>query len=318
MELKIFSGQASLDLAAKICSHLNAALGKMTYRKFSDGEIWVQFEENIRGADVFLIQSTYSPAEHIWELLLMIDAAKRASAARICVVIPYYGYARQDRKDESRVPISAKLKADLINAAGAHRVLAMDFHAGQIQGFFNIPVDHIYAKPVFVEYFLKYLSHELLWPLTILSPDVGANKLARSYAKRLNNSPIAIVDKRRPEPNSVEVLNIIGEVKERDVLIVDDIIDTGGTLTESAKKVKQHGAKQIFVFCTHGVLSGDAIKLIGESPIEKLFITDTIPFRTLDLSRPGAQKIEIISVAKIFAEAIKRIHEEKSVSSLFD
>lgn len=300
MELKIFSGQASLDLTAKICSHLNTALGDMTYRKFSDGEIWVRFEENIRGTDVFLIQSTYSPAEHIWELLLMIDAAKRASAARICVVLPYYGYARQDRKDESRVPISAKLKADLISAAGAHRVLAMDLHAGQIQGFFNIPMDHIYAKPVFIEYFVKYLRNELLGPLTVLSPDVGANKIARSYAKRLENSPIAIIDKRRPEPNLVEVLSIIGETKERSVLIIDDIIDTGGTLTESAKKAKQHGAKQKFL------------------NLDKIFL-DCYSFgRTLIFKKPTRRRFEMVEGDYLILEFEMKLGEAQKLKEKID
>lgn len=336
MELKIFSGRANPDLASRICSNLKVNSGKILLDNFSDGEIRAQYEENIRGADVFLIQPTCrtsayrSSSENILELILMIDAARRASAKEICAVIPYFGYARQDRKDDSRVPISAKAIAAMIENAGATRVLTMDLHAGQMVGFFEKPVDHLYAKPVFVDYFKKNLQDKLSAPLIVMAPDVGAIKMARSYAKRLGeNIPIAVVDKRRPKANYSEILNIVGEVEGKSVLIIDDIIDTAGTLAGSAKEAERQGAKQIFAFCAHGVFSGDSANLVYNSPIEKLFITDTIPFsssnvninnETLNIgSRElGLIRIEIISVAGIFAEAIKRIHEGQSVSSLFD
>lgn len=324
MEIKVFSGRANRKLSFKICSHLGVDSGNRVIDNFADGEIRVQYEENIRGTDVFLTQPTCRPCnENIMELLLMIDAAKRASAEKICAVIPYYGYARQDRKDDSRVPISAKLIAKMIESAGATRVLTMDLHAGQIVGFFEIPVDHLYAKTVFVDYFKKNLRDKLSAPLIVMAPDVGAIKMARSYAKRLGeNVLIAVADKRRSKANCSEILNIVGEVNGKSVLIIDDIIDTAGTLAGSAKEAERQGAKQIFAFCTHGVLSGNAINFINDSPIEKLFITDTIPFdathHNINNKILGTSKIEILSVAGIFAEAIKRIHEGKSVSSLFN
>lgn len=318
MDLKIFSGRANASLAREICFYLKTDIGEITLKNFSDGEVFAQYKESIRDADVFLIQPTNTPGDNIIELLLMIDAAKLASADKVCAVIPYFGYARQDRKGDSRVSIAAKVMADIIVSAGANRILTIDLHAGQIAGFFDgtpkIPVDHLYARPVFVDYFKNYLQQELFAPLTLVAPDAGAVGMARSYAKRLGDAPIAIIDKRRPEANSVEVLNVVGEVEGRSVLIVDDIVDTAGTLTEGAKELKEQGAEQIFAFCTHGVLSGNAVRSIESSPIEKLFITNTISLSP----DKNSKKIEVISVAEIFANAIRRIHFGESVSSLFE
>lgn len=307
-EIKIFSGNSNPELGKRICSYLDIEEGKIDVLKFSDGEIRVKIGENVRGKDVFIVQSTHSPAENLLELLIIIDAAKRASARRITAVTPYFGYARQDKKDEPRVPITAKLVADLITVAGAHRILAMDLHVEQIQGFFNIPFDHLYAAPIIIKYCKEYdLSN-----YTVVSPDPGSVNRSRGIAKRLGNLPLAIVDKRRPEPNKASVLNIVGDVKGRDILIVDDIVDTAGTVTEACKALKERGAKSIIICCTHPVLSGKAIERISGAPIEKFVVTDTIP-----LGEKKLGNMVVLSVSELLGEAIKRIHEERSVSSLF-
>jgi ribose-phosphate pyrophosphokinase len=309
-ELKIFAGNSNPLLAEEICRYLHIPLGKADVSRFSDGEIMVQVNENVRGMDVFLIQSTSNPVnQHIMELLIMIDAFKRASAHRITAVLPYYGYGRQDRKVAPRVPISAKLIADLITAAGAHRALTMDLHAGQIQGFFNIPVDHLYATPVILE----YLRAKTLKDLVVVSPDAGGVERARAFAKRLKAS-LAIIDKRRDGPNISEVMNIIGEVEGRDALLLDDMIDTAGTITQGAEAVKKKGARRIFAACTHGVLSGPAIDRLNASPIDEVIVANTVP--TAGHAR-DCPKITVLSVAPLLGEAIRNIHEESSVSSLF-
>ncbi len=306
--MKIFCGGSNLLLGKNICSYLNVAEGKIDLLRFSDGEIRVKIGENIRGKDVFIIQSTNPPAENLLELLIIMDAAKRASARRITAVTPYFGYARQDKKDEPRVPITAKLVADLITVAGADRILAMDLHVEQLQGFFGIPFDHLYAAPIMIEYFKNFDLSNFI----IVSPDPGSVNRSRAIAKRLGNLSIAIVDKRRPEPNKSSVINVVGEVKGKNVLIVDDIIDTAGTIAGASDALAKRGAKDIFVYCTHPVLSGNAIKRISDAPIKKLIVTDTIPIgdKTRDF-------IKILSVSNLLGEAIKRIHEERSVSSLF-
>ncbi len=310
-ELKVFSGRANPELTKKICRHLNIRSGLVNISNFSDGEIEVKYKDNLRGRDVFIVQPTNPPAENIIELLIMIDAASRASAKRITAVIPYYGYARQDRKSEGRDPITAKLMAELITVAGTEteRVLLMDLHSGQIPGFFNkTKVDHLYSKPVF----MKHLKSRLPKNLVIVAPDVGAVRLARSYGKRFN-CPIAIIDKRRPEPNKSEVLKVVGEVRGKNILMVDDMIDTGGTLIGAAKVLKEEGAGIIFAACTHPVLSGESLKKITNSPISKVFVTDTIYLPP----EKRIPKIKTISVAPLLAEAIKAIHENASVSKLF-
>ena len=308
-DLKLFSGTANPELAERIADSLNRPLEALSIRRFSDGEIWVKYVENIRGADVFLIQPTCSPAENVLELLIMIDAAKRASARRVTAVIPYYGYARQDRKDQPRVAISSKLMANLITTAGADRVLTMDLHAPQIQGFFDIPLDHLYSSYVFVEYFRKKSIDNLV----VVSPDIGSIKMARAYSKRLG-AKLALVDKRRPRHNVAEVMHIIGEVRDKNVLIVDDMVDTAGTLVGAAAAMKKNGAKQIYAACTHPLLSGDAGKRIEASPINEMVVTDTIPIPEEKM----IDKIKILSVAPIFSQAIERIHKEESISILFD
>jgi ribose-phosphate pyrophosphokinase len=292
--------------------HLGVDPGHITLYSFSDGETYVQIDENVRGADVFLIQPTCPPSvnDHLMELLIMLDAFKRSSAKRITAVIPYYGYARQDRKDKPRVPITAKLAADLISAAGADRVLTLDLHAAQIQGFFDIPVDHLFAAPVIVGY-LKQLE---LDDLTIVSPDAGGVERARAYAKRLGAS-LAIIDKRRFAKNQTEVMNIIGEVEGRNVFVVDDIIDTAGTLIHSAQALLEQGAKSISAACTHAVLSGPAIQRINSSQLAQVITTNSIP--TED-KQAECSKLKTLSIGSLLAEAIKRIHQEDSVSSLFD
>ena len=308
MDLKIFSGSANLPLAKEICWELSRPLGEAKLARFSDGEIYFQILENVRGADVFIIQPTSHPVnDMLVELLIMIDAFKRASAGRITAVLPYYGYARQDRKDKPRVPISSKLVADLLEAAGASRVLTMDLHAGQIQGFFNIPVDHLYAAPVILDHVVN-----LDVDFTVVSPDAGGVERARAFAKRLKTN-LAIIDKRREEANIAEVLNIIGEVDGRNILIVDDMVDTCGTLIKSVEALKRAGAAKVYATATHAVLSGPAIGLIQENDIEELIVTNTIP-------RDGAScisKIKVLSVAPLLGEAIRSIHEETSVSKLF-
>lgn len=309
-EIKIFSGNSNRPLAQDICKALGGHLGNAEVKRFSDGEVWVEIKENVRGKDVFVVQSTCYPAnEHLMELLIMVDALKRASAERITAVIPYYGYARQDRKVAPRTPITSKLVADLIEAAGIHRVLSVDLHAGQIQGFFNIPFDHLYGAPIL----LDYIRANLLNDIVIVTPDAGGTERARAYAKRLDTT-LAMIDKRRARPNEAEVMNVIGHVEGRKAIIVDDMVDTAGTLTLGAQALKDRGAKQIFACITHGVLSGKALERIENSALEKLVITDTV-------SQPEivkqSKKIEILSIARLLAEAIHRINHNESVSSLF-
>jgi ribose-phosphate pyrophosphokinase len=308
-KLRIFSGKSNRGLANEIASYLGIEVGASESKRFSDGELWVKYNENIRGCDVFIIQSTHSPTSNLFELLIMIDTARRSSARRITAVIPYFGYARQDRKDQPRVAITAKLVANLIVTAGADRVLTMDLHAPQIQGFFDIPLDHIYASPVLADYFRKMNIPDLV----TVSPDIGSNILARAYAKRLH-TPLAVIDKRRPKHNIAEVVNIIGSVEDKNVLIIDDIIDTAGTVVKGASALKKNGAKDIIVACTHALLSGNALKNLSDKSIVEIVATDTIqlvPEKKLD-------KIKILSVANLFGEAINRIHNEESISTLFD
>ncbi len=309
MALKLFAGRSSLDLGKAIAAYLNQELGPITIRNFSDGEIYVRYDENIRGEDVFIIQSTQPPAENLVELLLMLDAAKRASARRVTAVIPYYGYARQDRKDQPRVPISAKLVADVIQAAGADRILTMDLHSSQIQGYFNIPFDHLYARRVLI----PRLQELKLKNPTVLAPDIGSVPLARSYAKLLG-ATLAMIDKRRPAPNRAEVMNLIGEVKNREVLIMDDMVDTAGTLVAAAETALEHGARSVMAACTHGVFSGPAVQRLHQAPITKMLVTDTLP---MPASKRFPQ-LEIVSSAPLFGEAIRRIHNEESISILFN
>lgn len=309
----IFSGSSNPGMAQDIVKHLGKELGKCKLGTFSDGEIRFQSEENVRGADVFVIQSlTRDINFHVMELLLMADAFKRASARRITAVIPYYAYARQDRKDRPRVPISAKLLADLLETAGFSRVLTIDLHANQIQGFFDIPVDNLIALPVFVTHFLNYSSLDLANTVTV-SPDAGGVERARLLAQELHTS-LAIADKRRTAPGVAKILHIIGDVAGKDTILVDDIIDTAGTLIETVKSLKQNGAQRIFAVCTHGLLSGPALQRINESHLEKVFVSDTVP---LTGNVAECEKIEVLPVAKLFAEAISSIHEETSVSTLF-
>jgi ribose-phosphate pyrophosphokinase len=309
--LKIFSGRANPVLAAEICSHLGVELGKLSLYNFSDGEIYTQIDENVRGADVFVIQPTCPPVnDTLMELLVMLDAFKRSSASRITAVIPYYGYARQDRKDKPRVPITAKLVADLLQAAGANRILTMDLHASQIQGFFNIPVDHLFAAPVLI----RHLKKMQLDDVTIVSPDAGGVERARAYAKRLD-AALAIIDKRRIAPNQTAVMNIIGEVEGRSVFIVDDIIDTAGTLIHTVQALFDQGAKSISAACTHAVLSGPAVSRINQSQLEHVIVTNTVPTTDKESECP---RIVTLSIAELLADAIKRIHDETSVSVLFD
>jgi ribose-phosphate pyrophosphokinase len=306
-DLKVFSGRSNRPLAEKIARHLGQELGQCEIKTFSDGEIWVKFSDNIRGSDVFIVQSTNPPAENLMELLIMMDAAKRASARKVAAVIPYFGYARQDRKDQPRVSISAKLIANLITTAGADRVITMDLHAPQIQGFFDIPVDHLYSSAILVKHFKK----KKVQNLAVCSPDVGGIKMARAYAKRLEVDLI-VIDKRRPKQNEAEVMNIIGDVKGKNILIVDDLIDTAGTLCNAVKALQKNGALEVFAACTHPVLSGKAIDRINASNLNKLIVTDTLPVSS------ATHKIEVDSVAHIFAEAMKRTFKHMSISSLFD
>jgi ribose-phosphate pyrophosphokinase len=307
--LKIFSGNATRKLAESIVSYLNLPLGDSSIKYFSDGEIWVKYNENIRGCDVFIVQSTNAPATNLLELLIMIDTARRSSARRITAVIPYFGYARQDRKDQPRVAITAKLVANLIVTAGADRVLTMDLHAPQIQGFFDIPLDHLYSSPILVE----YIKNKNINNLAVLSPDIGGVKMARAYAKRLN-APLAIVDKRRPQANQAEVMNLIGSVKGKNVLIIDDIIDTGGTLIQAAEAAIAEGASEIYAGCTHPILSGSAIENMRQFNFTEIVVMDTILLGKDKM----IDKIKVLSVANLFGNAIKRIHNEESISILFD
>ncbi len=308
---KIFSGTSNLPLATSVCKYLNIPLGEMQVKRFSDGEIFVEISESVRGAHAFVIQSTCTPVnEHLMELLIITDALKRASAGSITAVIPYYGYARQDRKVHPRAPISAKLVADLIMRAGIRRVVTIDLHAGQIQGFFDVPVDHLYATPVALKYLeSKYDPKELV----VVSPDAGGMERARIYANRLNAS-LAMADKRRPAPNVAEITYLIGEVKNKHAVIVDDIIDTAGTATLAAEILIEEGAKSVSMFCTHGVLSGKALERINQSSLDEVIITDTIPQKE---NTARCSKLKVLSVANLIGEAIKRISSGESISKLF-
>jgi ribose-phosphate pyrophosphokinase len=309
-ELKVFSGSAHPELTKDIAAFLGVQMGQARLRRFPDTEVSFQIDENIRGTDVFLVQPTCAPVdEHIMEMLVMIDAFRRSSAARITAVVPYYGYGRQDRKDKPRVPISAKLVANILSAAGTNRVLTMDLHKAQIQGFFDIPVDHLFAAPVIIDYLAR-----LDYPkLTLVSPDAGGAERARAYAKRLD-AELAVIDKRRTDDGAAEVMNVIGDVEGRTCIIQDDIIDTAGTITKAATALKNNGADRVLACAVHGVLSGQAIEKIEKSPIDKLIVTNTIP---LDGERLRSHKIVVLSVARLLGQAIKSIHEETSVSSLF-
>ncbi|WP_123042686.1 ribose-phosphate diphosphokinase [Cohnella candidum] len=308
--LKILSGSSNTKLAEAIARHIGVQLGACETRRFSDGEIHIKLDESVRGSNVFVVQSTSAPVnENLMELLVMVDALKRASAKTINVVMPYYGYARQDRKARARDPITAKLVANLIETAGAHRVIAMDLHAMQIQGFFDIPVDHLLGVPILGDYFYE---KELDKPV-VVSPDHGGVVRARRLADTLQ-APLAIIDKRRPEPNVVEVMNIIGDVSGRTAILVDDIIDTAGTIALAANALKEAGAKDLYACCTHPVLSGPAFERLQNSPLKEIVVTDTIPLP----QNNGCSKIKVLSVAPLIGEAIKRIHEQKSISKLFE
>jgi ribose-phosphate pyrophosphokinase len=307
--LKLLVGSGNPDLSREIAASLGVDQAKATISRFADGEIFVRIDENVRGNDVFILQPTNPPAENIMELLLLIDAAKRASAARITCVMPYYGYSRQDRKDQPRVAIGAKLVANMIVTAGAHRVLGLDFHQHQLQGFFDVPVDHLYAAPVFVSHYRKKQLHDLV----VVAPDVGSAKMARGFAKRLNGT-LAIIDKRRPKPNQSEVVNVVGEVEGKDCLLTDDMIDTAGTVSEAARALKDLGANDVYVCATHALLSGPAVKRLSEAPIKEVTVTDTV-------SIPDEKRfpqLTVLSVGDLLAKAIRYIHSEQSVSSLFE
>lgn len=310
-KIRIFTGNSNPALAQKICENLDVPLGNAKVKTFSDGEIMIEIAENVRGRDVYVIQSTCAPTNsNLMELLIITDALKRASAATITAVIPYYGYARQDRKAAPRTPITAKLVADLITTAGVDRVVTIDLHAGQIQGFFNIPVDNLYAAPVILNYLKSRFDGQ---PVVMVTPDAGGTERARAFAKRLGCS-LAVIDKRRTGPNVAEVMHLIGDVRDKIAIILDDMIDTAGTLTQAAKALKENGARAIYACATHGVLSGPAIERINNSDIEEIVLTDTIPLGDKSLQ---TSKVHTLSVAELLAEAIKRIHEDESVSSLF-
>jgi len=307
--LRIFTGNSNIELVRKISEKLNTPIGKSVVKNFSDGEINVEIDESVRGMDVFVIQSICAPVNNnLMELLILIDALRRASSERITAVLPYYGYARQDRKVSPRAPITAKLVADLITTAGASRILAVDLHAGQIQGFFNIPVDHLFAAPVLLDY-LKHLKNDIV----IVSPDAGGVERARAYAKRLNTS-LAIIDKRREAPNVSQVMNIIGDVSGMVAVLVDDLVDTGGTLVRAAYALVEKGAKAVYACCTHPVFSGRAVEVLEESPIKEMIVTDTIPLRE---DAQACPKIRVLSISSLLAEAIRRIYKDDSVSDLF-
>ncbi|HET9599454.1 MAG TPA: ribose-phosphate pyrophosphokinase [Anaeromyxobacteraceae bacterium] len=310
---KIFAGNSNVPLARAMCAQLERPLSKATVGRFSDGEIQVEIAENVRGADTFVLQSTCSDAnQNLMELLIMIDALKRASAGSIVAVLPYYGYARQDRKVAPRTPITAKLVADLIEAAGATRVVSMDMHAGQIQGFFNIPFDHLYAAPVLLDHMKRKFEGQSD-NLVVVSPDAGGVERARAYSKRMN-AGLGIVDKRRTKPNVAEILHVIGDVQGKVAILLDDMIDTAGTLTQAANALVDKGASRVFAYATHAVLSGPAVERIQKSPLEEVVVTDTIP---LTAAAQGCIKIRQLSTARLFAEAVKRIHNADSLSSLF-
>jgi len=309
-ELRVFTGSAHPALGEAIARFLGVPLGRAHLSRFSDGEVWFQIQDNVRGADVFVVQPTGPPVnENLMELLVMLDAFKRSSASRITAVMPYYGYARQDRKDKPRVPISAKLVADLLTAAGTDRVLTMDLHAAQIQGFFNVPVDHLFAAPVILDYVMRLK----LPKLTVVSPDAGGVERARAYAKRLD-AALAIVDKRREAPNVAEVHQVVGDVEGRSALIVDDMVDTGGTLAKVAHAIKEAGAGEVLASSSHAVLSGQAMEKIEKSPLSKLIVTDSIP---LSEEKRRSGKLVVLSIAELMGKAIRNIHEEASVTSLF-
>jgi ribose-phosphate pyrophosphokinase len=308
--IKLFSGRSNRPLAERIAQHIGIPLGECLIDNFSDGEVWVKYGENIRGCDVFIIQSTQQPAENMLELLIMIDAARRASAKRVTAVIPYFGYARQDRKDQPRVSITAKLVANLITSSGADRVISMDLHAPQIQGFFDIPFDHLYSSVVFINMF----PPEQYPNLVVVSPDVGGIKMARAFAKRLG-ADLVVLDKRRNRANESEVMNVIGNVEGKNVLLVDDIIDTGGTFTNASLAVLEKGATAVYGACTHPVFSGQAAERIVRSRIAKMIVTDSIPLHE-NIAKTGV--VEVRSVAELFGEAISRTHNHQSITSLFD
>ena len=306
----VFSGNANTELAADIAKYLELPVARCRISRFSDGECFVEIQENVRGVDVYVIQPTCSPVnDNLMELLVMIDALKRASAGSITAVLPYYGYARQDRKSAPRTPITAKLVADLLSASGVSRVVAMDLHAAQIQGFFNVPFDHLFAMPVFLEHLRPRFPDSPVF----VSPDAGGVERTRAYAKRVG-ADLAIIDKRRPKANISEIMHIIGDVKDRDCVLLDDMIDTAGTLTNAARALESKGARRIFAAATHPVLSGPAVERIIDSPLEQIIVTDTIP---LPEAARGHAKFKVLSVAKLLGEAIKRIHHSDSVSSLF-
>ncbi|MFL5496367.1 MAG: ribose-phosphate diphosphokinase [Gemmatimonadales bacterium] len=308
-QMLLLSGSANRALAEEVAAHLGQPLCQVTLRRFADGELFVKIDENVRGRDVYIVQPTNPPAENMMELLLLMDAAKRASAARVTAVIPYFGYARQDRKDQPRVAISAKLMANMVSMAGADRVLAIDFHQHQLQGFFDLPVDHLYAAPVFVSH---YRQKQLYDPV-VVAPDVGSAKMARGFAKRLNAS-LAIIDKRRPSANVAEVLNVVGEVGNRDCLIPDDMIDTAGTMAEAVNALKRLGARDIYCCATHALLSGPAVDRLMASPVKEVTVTNTIgipPERRFD-------RLKVLSIAGLLSKAIGYTHSDQSVSSLFD
>ncbi|HEU4371633.1 MAG TPA: ribose-phosphate pyrophosphokinase [Methylomirabilota bacterium] len=310
-ELKLFTGNANRALAEEIAQYLHVPLGEAEVSRFSDGEIFVQVNENVRGTDVFIVQPTCPPVnDSLMELLIMIDAFKRASAHRITAVLPYYGYARQDRKVQGRMPISAKLVADLLEAAGVNRVLALDLHAGQIQGFFNVPVDHLFAGPVVM---IDYLKKKDLKDAVIVAPDAGGVERARAIAKRLS-AGLAIIDKRREGPNSAVAMHLIGDVEGRDAIVIDDMIDTAGTLVQAVGAIQREGARRILACGVHAVLSGPAIERIKASPIEEVVVTNSIP---LTGDKRAAARITVLTVAPLLGEAIRRIHDEESVSTLF-
>ena len=306
--VKLLVGSGNPALSTEIAESLGVEPAKTTISRFADGEIFVRIDENVRGNDVFILQPTNPPAENIMELLLLIDAAKRASAARITCVMPYYGYSRQDRKDQPRVAIGAKLVANMIVTAGAHRVVGIDFHQHQLQGFFDIPVDHLYAAPVFVSHYRKKNLHDVV----VVAPDVGSAKMARGFAKRLNGS-LAIIDKRRPRPNHSEVVNVVGEVDGRDCILTDDMIDTAGTVAEASRALKKLGAKDVYVCATHALLSGPAVERLSDAPITEVTVTDTV--RIPEEKR--FPQLLILSVGDLLSKAIRYIHSEQSVSSLF-
>ncbi len=310
-KLRVFTGNSNVALTQMICEHLGIPLGKAQVKKFSDGEINAEIDESVRGMDVFVVQSTCPPVnDHLMELLILMDALKRASAARINAVIPYYGYARQDKKILPRAPISAKLVADLITTAGASRILTVELHASQIQGFFDIPVDHLYASPILSE----YVGERFQGDLVIVSPDAGGVERARAFAKRLN-ATLAIIDKRREMPNIAKAMNIIGDISGKEAILVDDMVDTAGTLASAAFALKEGGAENVYAYCTHPVLSGRAVERLMESPLQEVIVTDTIPLKGESAS---CKKLKVLTVAPLLAEAIKRIHLDESVSSLFE